>query len=55
VLCGQRSIDPPGVTVLALADRFGPKAAMERARPLLEELAAEAAMRFVEDLDGRGG
>jgi glycerate 2-kinase len=54
VLCGQRSIDAPGATVLALADRFGLKAAMERARPLLEDLAAEAATRFLEETHGRG-
>jgi glycerate kinase len=43
VLCGQRTIDVPGVVILSLADRFGMRASMSRARPLLEELAADAA------------
>ena len=44
VLCGQRTIDAPGAVVLSLAERFGLEAAMDGARPLLEELAAEAAL-----------
>jgi glycerate kinase len=43
VLCGQADIEPPGVRVFSLAERFGAEAAMERSGPLLEELAAEVA------------
>jgi glycerate kinase len=43
VLCGRADIDPPGIKVFSLADRFGAQAAMERAGPLLEDLATEVA------------
>jgi glycerate kinase len=43
VLCGRASVRVPGVPVFALAERFGPEAAMERADALLADLAAEAA------------
>jgi glycerate kinase len=45
VLCGQKRADQPGAAVFALADRFGLEAAMERTRTLLEDLAAEVAVR----------
>jgi glycerate kinase len=41
VLCGESTEAPRGVTVLSLARRFGVEAALERAGPLLEKLAAE--------------
>jgi glycerate 2-kinase len=43
VLCGQKQVDPPGIAAVSLADRFGLEQAMERTRPLLEDLAAEVA------------
>ena len=43
VLCGQRRVDLDRGRVYSLADRFGVEAAMERAGPLLEDLAAEVA------------
>jgi glycerate 2-kinase len=60
VLCGQADIRPAGLKVFSLADRFGPEAAVERAGPLLEALAAEVATdiqrerRKREELGGRG-
>ena len=43
VLCGQRRVDLDRGRVYSLADRFGVEAAMERAGPLLEDLAVEVA------------
>jgi glycerate kinase len=53
VLCGQADIEPPGVKVFSLAHRFGPEAAMERAGPLLEDLAAEVAAGIERERGGR--
>ena len=43
VVCGRAEVQPPGVRVASLADRFGLKRAMEDTRPALEELSAELA------------
>jgi glycerate kinase len=43
VMCGRREVEPEGVAVYSLAERFGVEAALERAAPLLEQLAAEVA------------
>jgi glycerate kinase len=53
VLCGQADVELPGVKVFSLAERFGEKAAMERAGPLLGDLAAEVAARV--DREGKDG
>ncbi|HYV01032.1 MAG TPA: glycerate kinase, partial [Actinomycetota bacterium] len=51
ILCGQRTIQPPGAIVLSLADRYGLEAALDRPGPLLQELSYELA---VSTLAGRG-
>jgi glycerate kinase len=51
VLCGRKEIEPPDVLVVSLEERFGRQAAEERARPLLEDLAAETALRVQEGID----
>lgn len=43
VLCGRAEVELPGVPVFALVDRFGAREALERADPLLADLAAEVA------------
>jgi glycerate kinase len=43
VLCGRADLELPGVKVWSLVERFGAEAAMERAGPLLADLAAEVA------------
>jgi glycerate 2-kinase len=43
VLCGQKRMDPPGIPVFALADRFGLEAAMHQTEIRLSDLAAEVA------------
>jgi glycerate 2-kinase len=62
VLCGEQTADVDDVRVISLAERFGPGDALERAGPLLEELAAELATAYegegagrsaAEGLDGR--
>jgi glycerate 2-kinase len=53
VLCGQSDVDPPGVMVFSLSERFGEKAALERAGPLLVDLATEVAARIEGDRTDR--
>jgi glycerate kinase len=53
VLCGQADVEPPGVDVFSLADRFGLESAMDRAGPLLDDLAAEVAARIERDREDR--
>ena len=43
VVCGRAEVQPPGVRVASLVDRFGLQRAMEDTRPALEELSAELA------------
>jgi glycerate kinase len=44
VVCGRaEATPPPGVELVALADRFGPDRAMENGAALLEQVSAEAA------------
>ena len=56
VLCGWATAKAPGATVFSMAERFGEREALERARIRLEDLAAEVAERArTEGLDaGRG-
>jgi glycerate 2-kinase len=51
VLCGRKEVEPPGVLVASLEERFGIEAALERAGPLLADLAAETAARIEEGRD----
>jgi glycerate 2-kinase len=55
VLCGRAEVNPPAPAILiaSLEDRFGAEAALERAGPLLEELAFEAARRVEEELSAQ--
>jgi glycerate kinase len=56
VLCGERQVARPGIKVLSLAERFGREPARDRARQLLAELAAEAAMEVrTEGVGGKRG
>ncbi|MBI2238560.1 MAG: glycerate kinase [Actinobacteria bacterium] len=48
VVCGQAEVHPDGVTVAALADRFGMDRALGDARRALEDLAEELAGRAPE-------
>jgi glycerate kinase len=43
VLCGEAATAPAGVKVFSMAERFGREAAIGRAGPLLEDLAAHVA------------
>ncbi|MEO8476472.1 MAG: hypothetical protein ABI572_05390, partial [Actinomycetota bacterium] len=43
VLCGRAEVEPEGVTVRSLVDRFGEEAALGDARRSLELLASELA------------
>jgi glycerate kinase len=43
VVCGQAEVEPPGVVVASLADRFGMERAMGDTRLAVEELTAELA------------
>ncbi|HEY3239742.1 MAG TPA: glycerate kinase, partial [Acidimicrobiia bacterium] len=52
VLCGQRKVDPGKARIFALTDRFGLEAALGRAGPLLEDLAAEAAGELARERSG---
>ncbi|HJP65698.1 MAG TPA: glycerate kinase [Actinomycetota bacterium] len=46
VVCGEAETTVEGVPVKSLAERFGPEAAMDRAGPLLADLAAEVAAEW---------
>jgi len=48
ILCGQAEVRPEGVTVAALADRFGMERALDDAGTALEELAEDLAARAQE-------
>jgi glycerate kinase len=55
ILCGRREVDAPeGTRVASLAERFGVRAAMERAPALLEELAFETAGALAGERAGSG-
>jgi glycerate kinase len=53
VMCGRATIEPAGVRVASLVDRFGETVAMEEPRPSLERLAQELADRAA-DVPGPG-
>jgi len=54
VLCGEAAVDPAGVRVLSLVERFGKEDAFEHPRESLEKLAEELG-RADASLHGRGG